>query len=310
MRNFRHDPSASATLVQDVVDTLNAPLVRLGETPITLALLIKIAAFVAGTMLAARLVRGRVVGTLLRRTRLDEGARYASARIAGYTVWVFAALIGLPQLGLDLSTLMVAFGAIGVGIGFGIQHNVDNFVSGLVLLFERPVKVGDRVQIESLVGTVREIRARVTLVLTNENLSILVPNSELVRNRVINLSNQENMVRFRFRFGVSYDSDVDEVERTLREVAVANRHVLSDPPPEVLFIGFGDSSLDFDLRVATRDAIHSPDVLRSELYFAVWRAFKAKGIEIPFPQRDLHLRTVPAGWLREPAGDGADARPE
>lgn len=277
---------------------LQAPLLEVGATTLTPAAILKFVAFIALTALLARLVRNRVVGLLLRRLGLDEGVRYAAARIAGYVVWCVAALIGLPILGVELSSLMVALGALGVGIGFGLQHNADNFVSGLVLLFERPVKVGDRVQLGDLVGTVREIRARVTLVVTNENLSILIPNSELVRERVVNLSNQEEMVRFRFRIGVSYSSDVEEVRSVLAAVATANPRVLASPPPEVLFLGFGDSSLDFDLRVATHDAIHIPDVLRSEIYFAVWHAFKAKGIEIPFPQRDLHLRSLPAHWRR------------
>ncbi|MCB9701282.1 MAG: mechanosensitive ion channel [Myxococcales bacterium] len=286
-------------VLDDLVETLNAPLLHLGKATITAAWILKLVGFVALTVLTARLVRNRFVGAVLRRTHLDEGARYASARIAGYVVWCIAALIGLPLLGLDLSSLMVALGAIGVGIGFGLQHNADNFVSGLILLFERPIKVGDRIQLSDLVGTVREIRARVTLVVTNENLQILLPNSELVRNRVVNLSNQDRMVRFRFRIGVSYGSDVEEVRQILMAIAAANPRILEAPAPEVLFMGFGDSSLDFDLRVATREAIHFPDILRSEIYFAAWHAFKERGIEIPFPQRDLHIRSIPDAWQRE-----------
>jgi small-conductance mechanosensitive channel len=186
--------------------------------------------------------------------------------------------------------LAVIAGALGVGIGFGLQNIVSNFVSGLILLTERPIQIGARVDVGGTMGDVIRIGARSTTIVTNDNITIIVPNSEFITGRVINWSIGDPKVRFRIPIGVSYGSDPRVVERLLIEVAEANPHVLKNPEPTVRFVECADSSLNFELRVWSVDMVTRPGALRSELNFAIWDKFKQHGIEIPFPQRDLHLK--------------------
>ena len=273
-------------------DLLEMKLFTLGQREITLAMLGAFVVFLVGLAVFARLTRTFIVPRLLKRTKVDIGVAAATSRIAGYFIWLIGALIGLPLIGIEVHSVVLAFSALGVGLGFGLQQIADNFVSGLILLFERPVKVGDRIQVGDLYGTITEIRARSTSVQTNENLVVLVPNSQLISNSVVNLTHNGPMVRFRFPVGVSYGSDVEEVRAALLAVAAAHPRLLDAPPPEALFLGFGDSSLNFVLRAGTTSAVHSPDVLLSEINYAIWHELKRRKIEIPFPQRDLHIKSV------------------
>jgi small-conductance mechanosensitive channel len=237
-------------------------------------------------------VRRKLVLKILERTDVDAGVRYAVARIASYVVWVIAILVGLPMVGIQLSSLVLAFGTLGIGIGFGLQKIAQDFVSGLILLIERPVKVGDRVEVGGTVGTVLGIQTRVTSIRTNDNVDILVPNSEFVSARVVNLSHADKITRFRFPVGVSYGSDPEHVKKCLLEVAAEHPGILKNPDPDVLFLEFGESSLNFVLRAYAREMLYFPDILKSEVNFAIWKKLKQAGIVIPFPQRDLHIKTV------------------
>jgi small-conductance mechanosensitive channel len=181
-------------------------------------------------------------------------------------------------------------GAAGVGIGFGLQNIINNFVSGLIILFERPIKIGDRVDVGSVHGDVVSISARSTTVITNDNIAIIVPNSEFISSKVTNWSYQDRKVRFDIPVGVSYSSELDVVTQLLLEVASQHAGVLATPKSTVLFEEFGDSSLNFTLQVWTRQYAALPRVLRSELNYAIARIFKQNDIEIPFPQRDVHVR--------------------
>jgi small-conductance mechanosensitive channel len=162
----------------------------------------------------------------------------------------------------------------------------------LIILLERPIKVGDRIAIENLAGDVVRIAGRSTWIQTNDNVIIIVPNSEFISSRVTNLTANERTVRFGLKVGVSYASDPEEVRAVLVQTAKSHPDVLQDPPPDVVFTGFGDSSLDFELRVWTTKRLQTPQVLRSDLYFSIFRVFRERRIEIPFPQRDLHLRSA------------------
>jgi len=178
-----------------------------------------------------------------------------------------------------------------VGVGFGLQGVVHNFVSGLIILFERPFQLGHRVDVDGTTGRVSKIGARSTTIVTNDNIAMIVPNSKFIAGQVITWSlGGDRRVRFKLPVGVSYGSEPRQVERLLLEVARANPEVLSSPPPAVVFKGFGDSSLDFELRVWTETVYERPSVFKSPLYFAIWDIFKEHGIEIPFPQRDLHVK--------------------
>jgi small-conductance mechanosensitive channel len=189
----------------------------------------------------------------------------------------------------------VAAGGLGIGIGFGLQNIANNLVSGLIVLIERPVKLGDRIEVAGTEGQVVEIRARSTTVLTNDNIAIIIPNSRFITEEVINWSYSDPKVRFRIPVSVGYDCDVRLVERLLLEIARANPDVLDEPAPAVRFLEFGDSGLQFELRAWTTTLIQRKGKLVSDLNFAILDAFRAHGITIPYPQRDVHLKSAPPG---------------
>jgi small-conductance mechanosensitive channel len=200
-------------------------------------------------------------------------------------------LIIFQSLGINMSTLNVLFGALGVGIGFGLQNIVNNFISGLIILFERPIKIGDRIEIGDINGDVMEISGRASTILTNDNITIIVPNSEFISSQVINWSHSDRNVRFRIPVGVSYKEDPEKVRSILLGVAHDHPGILRKPDTLVLFDEYGDSSLNFYLVVWTTDYINRPNDLKSQLYYEIFKRFKKEGIEIPFPQRDIHLKS-------------------
>ena len=281
-----------AAILEDLSKTLEVPLLRLGDFTITPLFLLKFVLLFVLLAAFARIVRRRLVLRLLRNAQVDPGVKYAIARISAYVVWGLGLLIGLPLVGVELNSLLVAFGAVGIGIGLGLQKIAENFISGVLLLFARPVKVGDRVRLGDREGTVIEIQGRVTLLRDNDNVVYLVPNSTLISEQVVNLTHNDRIVRYRFNVGVAYASDPNSVRDVLLKVASEHSALLADPPPDVLFQGFGDSSLDFTLRAYCKELVEVPEQLRSEVNFAIFYALKEAGIEIPFPQRDLHIRSA------------------
>ncbi len=268
------------------------PLFELGNLPISPAFLLKAAVYLFLLNLLARGSRQFLKKRVFSRTTIDEGQQYALSRGLGYTVFFGGLVVGLQAAGLDLSSLAIVGGAIGIGIGFGLQTLAKDFVSGLILLIERGVKVGDRIEVSNLLGDVKRIGARTTWVQTNDNVVIIVPNSELTE-RVTNWSAHGRTARFSLEIGVAYASDPDRVREILVEIALANKNVLNEPAPDVIFVAFGDSALVFNLRIWTSQHLRTPQVLKSELFFAVFRRFREEGIEIPFPQRDVHMIPPP-----------------
>ncbi len=230
---------------------------------------------------------------VLARSDLDTGVRHSILAVARYSAIVGAFLVALSVAGVNLTSLAFFGGALGIGIGFGLQTIVNNFVSGLILLAERPIKAGDWIKVSGGEGVVRRIKVRSTEIETFDRCTIIVPNSQLIAEPVSNWFHETRMGRVRIPVGVSYDADPDEVSRILLECARAHPRALANPAPFVLFIGFGDSSLDFELRVYIDDAGYMASTA-SDLRFAIFRKLKEAGIEIPFPQRDLHVRSLPA----------------
>jgi small-conductance mechanosensitive channel len=196
----------------------------------------------------------------------------------------------MQTVGIDLSTVTVLAGALGIGVGFGLQTITNNLVSGLILLFERPIKIGDRIEVGNVTGNVVDISARATTVITNDNIAIIIPNAEFIGSKVTNWSYTTRDIRFNFPVKVSYREDPEVVRKLLLEVADNHPGVLKDRKSDVLFQDFGDSSLQFTLRVWTRDYTDRPGVLRSELNYAISRKFREHGIEVPYPQRDIHIK--------------------
>lgn len=182
-------------------------------------------------------------------------------------------------------------GAVGIGVGFGLQNVVSNFLAGVIIMFERPIKIGDRIVVGEVEGNVVEIGARGTTVLNNDHIAVIVPNSRFITEDVINWKYNDDKVRFRIPVSVAYGSDARQVERALLELAAANADVLADPPPAVRFIAFGDDGLLFELRAWSTSLVDRKGLLISQLNFAIYERFQREGIEFPFPQRDLHLKS-------------------
>jgi small-conductance mechanosensitive channel len=273
-------------------NVLDYRLFRIGQTQVTVASLLATVAILAVTWVAARLLRKLVSEKLFGKARVDPGVRYAIGRVVSYIVWVLGLIVALQPLGINATTLAVFGGAIGVGIGFGLQDIAKNFIAGLILLIERPIKVGDRIEIGKVIGDVAEIRARATLVRTNDDIYLIVPNAEFITNTVTNWSYRTPRVRFHFPVGVAYASDPRAVEKALLDAASKNENVLKEPAPSVLFISFGDSSLDFELVCWTAVMLHRRSALRSAINFNIHEILRERGIELPFPQRDLHIRSA------------------
>lgn len=265
-------------------------LFKLGARQVTVQMLVLLMLLVTAVIMASGWFKRVLVQRVLARTALDHGVRESIGALARYVFVTVGLLVVFQTVGIDLSTLTVIAGALSVGIGFGLQTITNNLISGLIILFERPIKVGDRILVDGVDGDVVEISIRATTVRTSDNIAIIVPNSQFISSTVTNWSHTDRVVRFRIPVGVSYDADVDRVREVLLGVAAAHPGVLDDPAPAVTFEAFGDSSLNFELGLWTTEFVGRPRLLRSEINFAIWRAFKENNIEIPFPQRDLHVR--------------------
>ena len=222
---------------------------------------------------------------------LDRSLQYAISQITANVVLVIGVLIVLQNTGIHLEALTVFAGAVGVGVGFGLQNITSNFISGLVILAERPITIGDRVEVAGIVGQVQQIRARSTVLVTNDNIATIVPNTKFIDSPVTNWTYGDPRVRFRIPIGVAYGSDVEKVSEALIAAGAENPHTLEDPAPSVFFSGFGESALNFELVVWSSEMSNRPRRYRSELNFAIERRLREAGIEIPFPQRDLHIRS-------------------
>ena len=236
------------------------------------------------------IIKGQMVLRVLSRSGLDASLQYAIAQVTGYAVITIGFFLALQNTGIDLSALTVFAGAVGVGVGVGLQNISSNFISGLILLAERPIKIGDRVEVHTAAGRVTNIRARSTTVVTNDNITLIVPNSVFVEHTITNWSHGDQKVRFRIPVGVAYGSDLAKVKEALLEVARNHPATLLDPEPKVFFESFGDSALNLELVVWSAEMSFRPRSFRSDLNFAIDQAFRERGIELPFPQRDVHFR--------------------
>ncbi|MGH9744468.1 MAG: mechanosensitive ion channel family protein [Candidatus Acidiferrum sp.] len=267
-------------------------LFSLGGLSITLLFVLKAAIFTVLLVLFSHFTMLVLRKRVLTHTPLATGSQYAVARVISYLVFLFGLIVGLQSLGLNLSSLVVVGGALGLGVGLGLQAIVSNFVAGLILLFEQPIKLGDRIQVGNTYGDVVRLRGRSTWIRTNENVVIIVPNSSFINESVTNWTANDRQVRISLTLGVSYDCDPKKVRELLLSLAKNHADVMPEPSPEVIFTEFGDSSLNFELRVWTIQQVQTPARLKSDLYFSIFDSFREAGIEIPFPQRDLHLRSI------------------
>jgi small-conductance mechanosensitive channel len=270
-------------------NALEIPILTMGSSPVTLWAILELLVLIVFLFYLSGKLRTWVVERFLPRTNMEVGARQATGSILRYSIIAVGLAIIFQTAGIDLTALNVLAGAVGLGIGFGLQTIVNNFICGIVILFERPIKVGDRIVVGEVEGDVVHIGGRSTTVVSNDNISIIVPNSRFITENIVNWSHNDRTVRFRIPVSVAYGTDVSLVERVLQEVAAANPDVLENPPPAVRLMEFGDSGLGFELRVWSTTLIHRRGLLTSALNLAIYRTFKENNIEIPYPRRNVQI---------------------
>ncbi|UCC81394.1 MAG: mechanosensitive ion channel [Candidatus Zixiibacteriota bacterium] len=277
-------------LINKVTQILSFKLFELKQTPVTVLSVVMFILVIAVFFIGSKLLNRVILRRIFSRFIADKGIQFTLIRIVHYLIMITGVVVAFQFVGIDLAGLTVIFGLLSVGIGFGLQNITSNFISGLILLFERPIKVGDRVTVGDIEGDVTSINMRATTIQSLDNISIIVPNSEFISSTVTNWSYGDPKIRLRIEVGVSYSSDLDTVIKALTEVAREHPDVLKNPDPIVLLSGFGDSSWDMVLVVwlGTPKRYY---LTRSEINCAIVKKFRDHRVEIPFPQRDLHIRS-------------------
>jgi potassium efflux system protein len=273
-------------------EVLRFKLFTLGETDVNLLTIIILSVVVFVSTKLAKWARAYFSNTVFPRFKLDEGLQFSLSKLIGYTIIAIGILIAMQGLGIRLAALAVFAGVLGVGIGFGMQSITANFVSGIAILFERPIKEGDIVRLGTTVGTVEKINLRSTVIRTLYNEHLIVPNSQFINSTVENMSYSDLKLRVHVYVGVAYGTDPHLVEEALLEAARTTEGILYNPEPDVLFSAFGDSSLNFELRAWVADPLQRLKA-ESRLHFAVVKQFKERSIAIPFPQRDVYIKQIP-----------------
>jgi small-conductance mechanosensitive channel len=277
---------------------LKMTLFKIGGEPVTLIWLLQLSLTFLIVVVFCRLFKRLLKERILTKLGIDQGNRETLSILLSYSTGVLIFVTVLEVNGIDLASLAVVVGSLGVGVGFGLQDITKNLASGLTLLLEGKLKVGDYIELNGLYGYIKEISMRSTLIHTFDGGDVVVPNSDLITKQVLNWSYQNFTGMIRLQLGVAYKTDPILVMETLLNVAYIEPDVLHDPPPRVIFIGFGDNSLDFELWAWVR-RIDERISVKSSLYFAIEYNFRHLGIEIPFPQRDLWLRNPETLRLRQ-----------
>ncbi|HEY2568945.1 MAG TPA: mechanosensitive ion channel domain-containing protein [Candidatus Udaeobacter sp.] len=283
----------------------NAPLPGISLSLFQIFLLI---ALLMGVFWLSSRTKRFLFNRFLARSGLDRPLQHAIAQIVSYAVLIIGIIVVLENSGIHIGTLAVFAGAVGVGVGFGLKNIASNFISGLLILAERPIAIGDRIEVAGITGQVRQIRARSTVIVTNDNIAMIVPNEKFIDSPVTNWTHTDRRVRFRLPVGVAYDSDVNKVREAL--IAAAREHpaTLSEPAPDAFLQKFGDNSIDFELVVWSEEMSQRPSRFRSDLNYLICKHLAAAGISIPFQQHDLHIRD---GLIKVQALEtGGSKRPE
>lgn len=284
------------TVLSEIGKIIEHPLVHVNQRPLTIMSIVLGAIILLVFVFISKGLRKVLKTRVFDKHQVDEGIQLIILKLIHYLLVGLGIIIAVQSIGLNLTSLAVVFGLLSVGIGFGLQNVAANFVSGLIILFERPIKIGDRITIGEVWGDVVNISLRATLIRTIDNIAIIVPNSEFISTRVTNWSYRDPKVRVHIPVGVAYGSDVPLVINSLLEVARNHPEVMDDPPPDVWFTQFADSSLNFELLVWTLEPKRRPEVI-SDLNKAIDEIFRRNRIQIPFPQRDIHIRSsTPSGF--------------
>ncbi|WP_339607054.1 mechanosensitive ion channel domain-containing protein [uncultured Roseivirga sp.] len=274
----------------DEDSSLNFALSKTGDNPLKFFELLRVLFFLILLVFLSGKLKTIFVKQVMSRYSDDIGVNQSIGTIFQYVAVLIGGLI-IVQNTIELGSLNVLAGALGVGIGFGLQNIANNFISGLIILFERPIKVGDRIEVGQVTGDIVRISSRATTVSTNDNISIIIPNAEFISKPVINWSHSGRNIRFHVPVGVAYKEDPAHIKSILLSIAKSHPDVLQTPAPDVLFTEYGDNSLNFDLMVWTSTYINRPTILKSQLYYLIFEKFKEHNVEIPFPQRDIHIKS-------------------
>lgn len=275
--------------VKFVWTLLSTPLFELGNSQISLASLFVVLLILGGFIVISRIIE-RGVQNSLKNKDMDLGVKTSIERFARYLTITIGCFIALDTLGISLTSLAALGAVLMVGIGFGLQNIAQNFIAGIIILFERPIKQGDIVYVGGVSGRVRDIRVRSTVIETRDDVAIIVPNSQFISEQVINDSFSGEKIRKTLKVGVAYGSDVEKVSAILMKITGEHKLILQEPGPKIFFMDFGNSSLDFELRFWVSE-LWATDGILSDLRYAIDREFKIGNITIPFPQRDLHIKT-------------------
>jgi small-conductance mechanosensitive channel len=296
-RNLTYLAEMSGNSWSTTTSLMGATLFEINETPVTTLGLLRVLLIFTIALWLSKGIRKAITRVGERRDAVSQSSLYTLGRLVHYVILTVGIIIGLSSIGIDFTKFALFASALGVGIGFGLQTLISNFVSGLIILFEKSLKVGDFVELESgVTGEVKEINMRSTLITTNDNIDILVPNSEFVGGRVINWTLREAYRRMRIPFGVAYGTDKELVKKAALEAAGNVPWTLSKNKgrqPQVWFVEFGDSSLNFELVVwLTPEAVKRPGSVQAAYLWEIETKLNEYAIEVPFPQRDLHVRSM------------------
>jgi small-conductance mechanosensitive channel len=276
-------------LSQSVEKYFNHPIIRVGGSSVTIsAIVLNIFLVVLFVIVTAR-VKNWLLDALTKKSGSSHTNWRAAVTLAYYALLGIGLVAIVQSSGLDLSIFTVLTGAVGIGVGFGMQTIFSNFVSGIIILLEKPLRIGDRIEVGDVSGNVQNISVRATTIITNDNVSIIVPNSDFISKQVINWTSSGHRVRISVSVGVPYDTDPDLVERVLLEVAAKETGVLKTPEPKVRLVEFADNSLRFSLLVWTHEFADRMGALKSLLNFGILRGFREHNISLPYPHREIRI---------------------
>ena len=293
---LRSAVSRRSGTVGEIVGTLDSWALSLGSFRVSVWDLLVILAIVIFCFLLGKIGSGLARRGLRRAKRLDSTQELLAEKLITIAIWALAAFLAIDLLGIDLTALAVFSGAFGLAIGFGLQKTFGNLIAGIILLMDKSIKPGDVIVIadqagQSTFGQIRKIGVRAVSLVTRDQKEYLIPNENLMINQVENWSYSSRNVRIQVPVGVSYDADIEQAERLMLEAAKSCERVLASPPPVVWMKGFGESSVDFTIHCWIQDPEEGVGNVQSAVLKKVWHAFKDNGVEIPFPQRDIHLRS-------------------
>ena len=278
----------------DVVRALDAFGYSFGDLRVSLYTVLQLAVAVGALLVMATWLSSVIEQGLSRSEFISPGVRIGLVKTSKFGLYTLAALLSLKAVGIDLGALAVFGGALGVGLGFGLQRIASNFISGFILVFDRSIRPGDVISINDKFGWVEELRARYIVVRDRDGVETLIPNENLITTEVINWSYSDRQIRVKLPVQISYEDDPEQAMEILLEAAKVSPRVLTSPPPAARLMGFGDSGLDLELRVWIRDPQQGVANVRSDINVAIWKGFRDAGITIPYPQQDLHIKEMPA----------------